>query len=167
MMNTEDRLWDYIDGLCSPEERNTIEQLLQSDATFSMKYDELLSLHQQLKSVELDEPGMGFNNRVMDQVLVGPHPTSLKTKVDNRIIYAIAAFFVLTIGGMLADMISKMDWSNSKIFELPKMEVPAVNWSFLENPSFTLFFLSVNVVLALVLIDKVVVARRKDAAKVD
>ncbi|MBK9731092.1 MAG: hypothetical protein IPO83_07370 [Chitinophagaceae bacterium] len=167
MMNMEDRLWDYIDGLCSPEERNTISQLLQSDTTIRRKYDELLSLHQQLKSVELDEPGMGFKNRVMEQVLAGPHPSTLKTKVDHRIIYSIAAFFVLTIGGMLAYAISKMDWSASQSFELPEMSMPAVNWSFLENPAFTLFFLAVNVVLGLVLIDKLVTARRKNAAKVD
>lgn len=164
MMNIEVRLWDYVDGFCSDEERSTIEKLLQSDPAVKIKYEELLLLQQQLKSVELDEPSMGFKNRVMEQVLAGPHPVALKTRVDNRIIYLIAAFFVFTIGGMLAYTIYNMDWSNAQNFELPKMELPVVNWSFLENPAFTLFFLSMNVVLGLLLIDKMVTARRRHTA---
>ncbi len=166
MMNMEDRIWDYIDGLSSPEERAIMERLLQSDPAVKSRYDELLILQQQLKAVELDEPSMGFRNRVMEQVLAGPHPVALKTRVDNRIIYIIAAFFVCTIGGMLAYTIYKMDWSGSASgFELPRVALPVVNWSFLENPSFTLFFLSMNVVLGLLLIDKIVTARRKHAAE--
>lgn len=164
MMNIEDRLWDYVDGFCSDEERSTIEKLLQSDPAVKIKYEEMLLLQQQLKSVELDEPSMGFKNRVMEQVLAGPHPVALKTRVDNRIIYLIAAFFVFTIGGMLAYTIYNMGWSNAKNFELPKMELPVVNWSLLENPAFTLFFLSINVVLGLLLIDKIVTARRRHTA---
>lgn len=164
MMNLEDRLWDYMDGHCSAEERHAIEKLMQSDPAVKIKYDELLLLQQQLKSVELDEPSMGFKNRVMEQVLAGPHPVALKTRVDNRIIYLIAAFFVFTIGGMLAYTIYNMDWSNAQSFKLPQMQLPVVNWSFLENPSFTLFFLSMNVVLGLLLIDKMVATRRRHTA---
>ncbi|MEO6167304.1 MAG: hypothetical protein ABIO46_15225, partial [Chitinophagales bacterium] len=86
----EDRLWDYIDGLSSREERNAMDQLLKNDPAVRMKHDELLSLHQQLQSIDLDEPSMGFNNRVMEQVLTSPQPSALKTKVDKRIISVIA-----------------------------------------------------------------------------
>lgn len=164
MMNMEDRLWDYIDGLSSKEERNAIEQLMKTDAAVSMKHEELLSFHQQLQSIELDEPSMGFKNRVMEQVLASPQPSALKTKVDKRIISVIAGFFIVTIGGMLAYTISQMNWTGGESFTLPKMELPAINWSLFGSPAFTLFFLSVNVVLGLVLLDKIITARRKHSA---
>lgn len=164
MMNMEDRLWDYIDGVCSPEERSAIDQLLKTDATLKMKYDELLSFHQQLQSIELDEPSMGFKNRVMEQVLASPHPSTLKTKVDRRIITGIAAFFILSIGGILGYMLSQINWGSQGSIPFPKVEVPVVNWSLLGSSSFTLFFLSVNVVLGLMLLDKVIAARRRHSA---
>lgn len=162
-MNTEDRLWDYIDGLSTAEERLAIEQLLHSNATIRLKYEELMALHDQLTKMELDEPGMGFKNRVMEQVLAGPHPVSLKTRVDKRIINAIAAFFVITIGSMLIYILSQVNWNAGGSIKLPAFKMPQVNWSFFSGSSFTLFSLSVIVVLALLLIDKMVTARRKEA----
>lgn len=164
MMNMEDRLWDYIDGLSTPEERNAIDQLLKNDPAIRMRHGELLSLHQQLQSIELDEPSMGFKNRVMEQVLASPQPAALKTKVDKRIISVIAGFFIVTIGGMLAYTISQMNWTGEESFTLPKMGIPVINWSLFGSPAFTLFFLSVNVVLGLVLLDKIITARRKHSA---
>jgi len=164
MMNMDDRLWDYIDGVSSPEERSAVDQLLKTDPVLKMKYDELLTFHQQLQSIELDEPSMGFKNRVMEQVLASPHPSTLKTKVDQRIIAAIAAFFILTIGGMLGYTLSQIDWNSGGSIPVPKVEIPVINWSIFGSPSFLLFFLSVNVVLGLVLLDKMITARRKHSA---
>lgn len=161
-MTTEDRLWDYIDGTCSVNERTVIDQLLKTDATWKMEYDKLMLLHQGLQSMELDEPSMGFKNRVMEQVVASPHPSMLKTKVDRRIIYMIAAFFVAAIGGTLAYAISLVDWNASGSFKLPQVNIPAINWSFFGSSGYTLFFLAVNVVLGLVLLDKFLSARRKD-----
>src|SRR5262245_4488375 len=97
MMNMEDRLWDYIDGICPAEERSAIDGLLKTDEAWRKKYNELFSFHQQLQSIELDEPSMGFKNRVMEQVLASPHPSSLKTKVNKRIINGIGGFLILII----------------------------------------------------------------------
>ena len=160
-MNTEDRLWDYIDGTCSEEDRIAIEQLLKTDATGKRKYDDLFSLNQHLQSMELDEPSMGFKNRVMEQVLASPHPSVLKTRVDQRIIYGIAAFFIITIGGVLGYTFSKMNWGSPSGYNLPTVKMPEVNWSLFTNPTYTLFFLSVNMVLGLYLVDKYIHARRK------
>lgn len=160
-MNTEERLWDYIDNLCSPEERTAIEQLLKTDASWKQQYEELLAFHQQLHAVELDEPSMGFKHRVMEQVLLSPPPAALKTRVDNRIIYGIAAFFVLTICSVLGYSLSQINWGDSSGFNLPEMKLPAINWSMFSSTGYTLFFLSVNMVLGLFLLDKYIAARRK------
>ncbi len=165
-MNTEDRLWDYIDGTCTSEERAAIEQQLKSDADLKMKLDELIMLHHQLQAVGLDEPSMGFKHRVMEQVLVIPPPTPLKTKVDQRIIYLIASFFILTIVSLLGYTFSQINWGSSQIWQMPQLKFPSMNWSSFINPSYTLFFLSASAVLALVLVDKVVISvREKNAAE--
>jgi hypothetical protein len=160
MNNMEDRLWDYIDGLSSSEECTTIDNLMKTDSSWKMKYDELMALHKQLQSAELDEPSMGFKNRVMEQVLASPHPAVLKTKVNNGIIYSIAAFFIVVIGGMLAYMLSQVSWNSSSSLDLPSIKVPAINWSMFSSSSYTLFFLSAGVVLALLLVDRYVSMRR-------
>lgn len=164
MNNMEDRLWDYIDGLSSFKERTAIDNLMKTDSSWKMKYDELMVLHNQLQSIELDEPSMGFKNRVMEQVLAAPHPAMLKTKVNKGIIYSIAAFFIVVIGGMLAYVLSQVKWDAPSSIGLPSMEVPAINWSILSNSSYTLFFLSAGVVLALVLVDRYVTMRRNIAS---
>ena len=161
MNNMEDRLWDYIDGTCLPDELMAIDALLKTDPLVKARYDELSGLHRQLQSMELDEPSMGFKNRVMEQVLVSPHPSTLKTKVDSRIISIIAGFFVLTIGGILAYMLSEINWQSNYDLGLPEVTMPTVNWSLLASPSFILFFLSLNVILGLALLDKMLSARRK------
>lgn len=163
MKNMEDRLWDYIDGTCSPDERKAIEDLMNTSSQVKAKFEELSNLHMQLQSMELDEPSLGFKNRVMEQVLLSPHPSTLKTKVDSRIISVIAGFFVLTIGGILAYMLSEINWQSTYDLGLPEVSMPTVNWSSLASPSFILFFLSLNVILGLALLDKMLSARRKHA----
>lgn len=54
--------------------------------------------------MELDEPSMSFTRNVMEAVALQPAPVSLKTKVDNQIIFSIAAFFVLSILAMVGYM---------------------------------------------------------------
>ncbi|MEO6169274.1 MAG: hypothetical protein ABIO46_01105, partial [Chitinophagales bacterium] len=76
----------------------------------------------------------------------------------------IAGFFIVTIGGMLAYTIAQMNRSGEESLSLPKMEMPVINWSLFGSPSFTLFFLSVNVVLGLVLLDKIIASQRKHLA---
>lgn len=160
MNNMEDRLWDYIDGFCSAEEKLTIEQLMQSNADWKKKFDELTALHQQLNAMEIDEPSMGFKNRVMEQVMASPHPSALKTRVDKRIINGIGGFFAVTILGVLTYMLAGIDWNKSSGYELPPLKVPSVSWTQFDMSSFTLFFLSAFVVVGLFVLDKFISLRR-------
>lgn len=163
MSNMENRLWDYIDGNCLPDERMAIEKLLNNDTALKEKYEELLSVHRQLLAMELEEPSLGFRNRVMEQVLQAPHPSTLKTHVDKRIISLIAAFFMLTIGGILAYTVSQIDWNVSSEVNLPQLQMPAINWSVLGSNSYMLFFLSLNVILGLALLDRMLASRKRQA----
>lgn len=50
-----------------------------------------------LSNMELDAPSMSFTRNVMGQVAQEIQPVSLKTRVDKRIIYGIAAVFATAI----------------------------------------------------------------------
>lgn len=157
-MNTiEEQLWNYIDNNCSPNERTAIETELAINPQYQQVYQELLAVQQELNKLELDEPSMSFTRNVMEQVKLEPRPVALKTKVDQRIIGFIGAFFVLSILAVFVVAVA-----NSKIsfdFNLPKM-----NWGFdaskLAQPTFLKIFLLFDLVLALVYLDSLLRKKR-------
>src|SRR4030095_12055177 len=113
-MNTnqqmEERLWNYIDGVNSEEEKSLIEKLLASDAAFKAKYQELLGLQQLLGKVELEEPSMRFTRNVMEEVAKYSVAKATSKYINKRIIWAIAAFFFIMIGAMLVYGFSLVNW---------------------------------------------------------
>ena len=68
MKTIEEQLWDYIDGNCTIEERIEIEHKIKANLQYHRTYEELLSVHQELEKLNLDEPSMSFNRNVMEKV---------------------------------------------------------------------------------------------------
>lgn len=156
-MNTiEEQLWNYIDGNCTAEESNAIAVKIATDAQFAQLYAELMEVNATLHTMELDEPSMSFTRNVMEQVKVELKPVALKTKVDNRIIYAIGAFFVSSLlfifGYAIATSNVSFDFSLLKF----DMDFAATK---LVNPTALKIFLFVDVILALIYLDSYI---RKD-----
>ena len=54
--NIDDRLWEFIDGQSSMEEKSAIENLIETNKQWKEKYHELLELHQLVQSSTLEEP---------------------------------------------------------------------------------------------------------------
>ncbi|WP_026904249.1 hypothetical protein [Pedobacter glucosidilyticus] len=113
MKSAEEKIWNYIDGLCSKEEALEIERLLREDISFQNLYQEILSFDKHLKSTDLEEPSMGFSFAVMDKIRLQAQPLSLKAQVDKRIIYGIAASFILILSVIMAVAIAQTNWSAS------------------------------------------------------
>ncbi|WP_304065392.1 hypothetical protein [Pedobacter glucosidilyticus] len=113
MKSAEEKIWNYIDGLCSKEEALEIERLLREDISFQNLYQEILSFDEHLKSTDLEEPSMGFSFAVMDKIRLQAQPLSLKAQVDKRIIYGIAASFILILSVIMAVAIAQTNWSAS------------------------------------------------------
>ncbi len=111
MKDIELRIWDYIDGLSSEEEKNVIEQLIKSDLVFKAKYDELLAINSDFDLMELDAPSMVFTNKVMNQINLELRPLSAKAKTDKKIIYLIAGLFGLMMIGCIVVIINQIDWT--------------------------------------------------------
>jgi len=118
-----------------------------------LKDEELTRL---LKGMEMEEPSMSFTRNVMEQIKLEKQPVALKTRVDNRIIYGIAAIFGAFIAGVFIYAIA----NSTVTYELPKVKIDltgAVDKTL--TPGFLTAFLFIDLVIALIYFDSIL--RRK------
>ena len=163
-MNTiEERLWSYIDGTCSADERKAIDILLDQDEAYRAKFEELLSFDQQLSKMEADEPSMGFTFKVMEGIREEYAREPLKAGINKKVIRVIGGFFIVLIVGMLTLTLSTLHLTPVSIsVHLPdSLNLPGIK-SFLSGPVFQ-GFIFFDVVLALFLVDTYL--RRKRLSK--
>ena len=65
----EQHIWDYIDGLSTPQDKAMVEKFMQTDPAWKNLYDELNSLNISIQSTDMmEEPSMRFTRNVMDEV---------------------------------------------------------------------------------------------------
>lgn len=166
-MNTiEEKLWNYIDGTCSPAEQDAIARLIEQDEAYAQKYQELLALNQEFAKMELDEPPMAFTYNVMETIRTENAMQPLKANIDKRIILGIAIFFAVTILALLTFTFANIHISGINIsaadIKLPAgVKLPSTN-SLFSGPVLK-WFLIFDVVLALFLTDAYL--RRKKTAR--
>lgn len=116
MKTVEEQIWDYIDGNCSAAESAEIEAKIAADTVYQNVYKEFSELNQQISTIDLDEPSMAFNRNIMEMIKLEAAPVSLKTKLDNKIIYSIAAFFAVLVLIILGYSVSHATFTESKSF---------------------------------------------------
>ncbi|RFZ92182.1 hypothetical protein D0C36_12120 [Mucilaginibacter conchicola] len=152
-MNTiEEKLWNYIDGTCPPEEQLAIEQLIATDDVYRKKYDELLRLNSELDMAEMDEPSMGFTYNVMQAIRAEHSLQPLKSRIDGRVIWGIAAFFIITISALLVYAFSTVNWSAGNTVNIP-VKVDATKLTGIFSGPVGKGFLFFDVVMGLFLLD--------------
>jgi len=150
-MNTiEEQLWNYIDGNCTSAEKLEIEAKLAVNVPYHTLYQELVKVNEELNKLDFEEPSMSFTRNVMEKVDQELKPVALQTKVDNRIIYSIAAFFVLALTGIFVYSIATSDFSFK--FDMPKTSFTFELGQYINRTSLQIF-LFVDVVIALVYLD--------------
>jgi regulatory protein YycI of two-component signal transduction system YycFG len=162
--NIEKQLWDYIDGLSSAEERGIIESLLQNNIEWKNKYHELLEVQQLLTSTELDQPSMRFTKNVMEEIAKLHIAPATKNYINKKIIWGIGAFFITLIVGFLIYGFAQIDW-NFQDSSKPIVDFSKVNYGKIFNNNFVNVFMMMNVVLGLVLLDRVLANKRKQFQK--
>jgi hypothetical protein len=164
-MNTvEEKLWNYIDGNCTPAEHEAIRLLIAHDETYRLKYEELSALNSEFAAIELDEPPMAFTYNVMEGIRKENALKPLKASIDKRIIRGIGLFFVVTISAILIFALSQVNWtggsgSNTTI----KISLPNLATIF-TGPVMQVFWFF-DMVLALYLADNYL--RKKRITKTD
>jgi hypothetical protein len=161
--NTEERLWDYIDGIASAEEKTVIEKLLADNAAWRDKYQELLEAHQLMQAVELEEPSMRFTKNVMDKIARLDIVPAAKSYINKNIIRGIAIFFITMLTGFLIYGFGQMDWT-AKDSIIP-VDLSKIDYSRFFNNTYANVFMMINVILGLFLLDRYLANKRKKSHK--
>lgn len=151
MNEIEEKLWNYIDGFCTTEEQKAIQLLISQDENYRKKYEELLAFRQNLSLIELEEPSMGFSFKVMENIRAEYAQQPLKSHVNKRIIWGIAAFFICTIVLLLGYIFANVNWINAAAVKTLEIKMPSVN-SYL-SPVVIKGFLFFDVILGLFFLD--------------
>lgn len=59
-------LWKYIDGQCTPEEAQQLEQRMEQDASLKAAWELRVRLNTSLRQLPLEQPSLRFAMNVMD-----------------------------------------------------------------------------------------------------
>lgn len=162
---TEDEIWDYIDGNGTTESLAATAANIETDPVYATLYEELLAVHQQLASIDLEEPSMSFSRNVMEAVKTAPAPVRLRTRVDKRIIYAFATFFIAAIAVMVTYILSGVRINPAAPELHIDLRATASALRTAINPTVIKIFLFVDMLLAFVYLDILLRRRRKSAIK--
>src|SRR4051812_18336190 len=136
------RLWEYIDGLASAEEKTTIEKLIQSNGEWKEKYKELLDIHQLAQASSLEEPSLRFTKNVMEGIAKYHIAPATKTYINKKIVLGIGIFFIVLILGFVAYGFGQVNWNT----EGDTSFVSKIDFSKFFNNTYINIFMMVNVV---------------------
>jgi hypothetical protein len=166
----EEQLWSYIDGSANASEKLFVEKMLATDDVWKAKYKEQLELHHLLlHETELEQPSMRFTKNVMDGIAGMEPKAATRTYINKYIIRSIAAFFIITIGGLLIYSLAQVNWSASSgssniiSFNTPELKIPQVDFSKLFSNRVLNIVLMTSIVLGLMVFDGIL-RRKKSAA---
>jgi hypothetical protein len=163
----EQHIWDYIDGLSTPEEKQMVEHLLQTNQQWMAVYDELKGFNEMIGSSDIiDQPSLRFTKNVMEEVARHKVAPPASSYINKKIIHGIAAFFILSIIGFVLYAISFIDMSAPGSIKLPDSGIDRLNidWSKYFNSTVMNVFLLLDVVAGLMLLDRYL--RRKKEANI-
>jgi hypothetical protein len=160
----EERLWEFIDGNNSVEERSAVEELLETNQQWREKYHELLELDKVMKTSSLDEPSMRFTKNVMEEIAKYHIAPATKTYINNKIVFGLGLFFITILLGFLIYGFGQIEWTaggdNKLPFDISKIDISR----FFKNTYMNVFMM-VNVILGLMLLDRYLASKRKKIQK--
>ena len=158
----EEKLWEYIDGLSTDEEKASIQRLLHSDTEWKRKYDEMLELNRMLNSAELEHPSMRFAQNVMEEIVKQHIAPATRTYINKRIIYGIGGFLLTMLAGLIIYFIAQVQNQEASSSTSFAQDMSRMNWSNLLNSTYTNIFLLANLVLGLMLLDRYFNLKKKN-----
>ena len=161
-VDMEQRLWEYIDGFSSADERTVVETLIRENKQWRDLYQELLQVHNSLTDIDLEQPSLRFTKNVMEEIAKHHIAPATKNYINNKIIWGIAAFFMLSILGFLIYGVGQIDWSiagsnNSTL----GVDLSKVDYGKVFNSTVMNVFMMLNAVLGLMLLDRYISNKRK------
>ena len=156
----EPRLWEYIDGISDTEEVSIVQKLIEENQEWREKYNELIELNQLINSTELEEPSMRFSKNVMEEISRLQITPAASSYINHRIIWGIGIFFMVLIVGFLIYGIGQIDWSSTSGNSSLPVDFSKVDYSAFFNNTYINVFMMINVVLGLMLLDRVLANKK-------
>ena len=157
----ESRLWDFIDGLSDSSEQSSIKKLIAENTEWKAKYHELLELHQMIHSTELEQPSMRFTKNVMEEIAKYHIAPAAKEYINKKVIWGLAGFFITLVVGFLVYGFSQVDWSTGSPGKGLGIDFTQVDYSKMFNNDYVNYFMMLNVVLGLILLDRFLSSKKK------
>jgi len=160
----EQQIWEYIDGHCSPAEKEVIARNLAENPIWKSKYNELITVHKMLQQEELDMPSLRFTKNVMEEISRYQVAPATKNYINKNVIRGITSFFLVMIVGLIIYFIGQIHWNSSSTDNLvPAFNLDAnkLNWSKMLNNTYVNIFIGINTILGLILFDKYMQGRKK------
>lgn len=161
----EERLWGFIDGNISSDEKTVIEKLLETDALWKAKYKELLSVNELLKSDILDSPSLRFTKNVMEEIGKLHIAPATRTYINKKIIWGLGFFFIALFAGFLIYGFAQMDWSSTGTETGITRNLDKLDFSKFFNNTLVNVFMMINIILGLFLFDNFLTSKRKEFRK--
>ncbi|SHE85995.1 hypothetical protein [Flavisolibacter ginsengisoli] len=162
----EVKLWEYIDGLAKADEMSAIEKLVQENAEWKAKYQELLEVHESLNLVELEQPSLRFTKNVMEEIARLQIAPAAKQYINSKIIWGIGGFFITVIVSFLVYGLAQIDWSTSQSVNTGVLDkITDADYTKVFNNTFVNVFIMLNVVLGLMLFDRYLNDKKKKLMK--
>jgi hypothetical protein len=161
----EHRIWEFIDGHCSPSEKAAIVQNLTDNQIWKSKYNELKSIHDMLQKEELDMPSLRFTKNVMEEISRYQVAPATKNYINKNVIRGISSFFLVMIIGLIIYFVGQIHWNGNSTGNLVPaftLEADKLNWSKMLNNTYVNIFIGINTMLGLILLDKYMQGRKKD-----
>ncbi len=162
--NIEERLWNFIDGTISADEKSVIEQLLQSNAEWKEKYNELLQVNELLQSSDLEAPSLRFSKNVMEEISKFHIAPATKSYINKKIIWSIGFFFIAMLIGVLIYGFGQMTFGSGEETTISK-NLSKLDFSKFFSNTWVNAFMMINVVIGLVLLDNYLSNKRKEFRK--
>jgi anti-sigma factor RsiW len=128
MNSIEEKLWNYIDGTCTPQEKQAIDILIETDEEYRRQYEELVALNAEFDNIELEEPPMAFTYRVMEAIRTEEASVPLKASINKNIIRGLFSVFAFIIASLFIYALFTINWSagnsHAASFSLPDVKLP-------------------------------------------
>jgi magnesium-transporting ATPase (P-type) len=162
--NMEERLWNFIDGTVSANEKSAIEELLQSNYEWKAKYNDLLHFNNLLKSSEMEAPSLRFSKNVMEEISKLHIAPAAKSYINKKIIWGIGFFFIAMLIGFLIYGFGQMTFATGEETVISK-NLDKLDFSKFFNNTWINMLMMINVVIGLFLLDNYLGSKRKEYRK--
>lgn len=67
-MIDREKLWKYVDGTCSAEEKARLDALLAADAGLREDLEQVEAIHKALQAMQPEQPSLRFSKNVMEAI---------------------------------------------------------------------------------------------------